>query len=833
MQFANEISLVWLIFSANCLFFLLCVLRKKKKWGWAAIFLTFAIAIYIYRKYLMGEVDFLYATSDGFSQYLPKMMNYTRVLSPDFSLWDFSLGFGNLQSIDGLVYPSILIPVLVLKFFGERVFEISIAWFQVFKIVVSAGLMYVYLRKVKLCEISAAWGSIIFAFCGVIILRGYWLYLADECYLSILLLLAAEKYFQDGQWKYIPISVALLGICLGAYYLYLYALVMIGYLCIRSIYDRKSFRAFAVLTFKSGMLYVWGILISAICVLGFGIPSLLGTAHFTETIASTVKESIFPIVEKKVLYSAVASFFDTNLLGVFDNYSGILNYLERPLFYLGINSLYFLPFAFCGNKKKTKFIIIAILLITSYMMFPRIMDIFNAMIKNQELGMRSYRLSTFWIIITLTMVYAYGFDSFLKMKKNRLPIIFGTFIILIAAFFLFCRLSVYVSVTIERSLKYIVYFELIGWAVFLSLIVVLNIKFHVRKNILIVLLLITTTLEMGYSAKHTINRSMEISKNMKALMQEKEMGYYGNLKDAIAYIQRNDDTFYRVNGNYANVVVSHYCASQYYGVKDTSYYAYVNKETYAIESNLYPSAFVLNGEFGPNSFINQERPDLGSKYSLGVRSNENISTLVSYKYYLANSEEEIPHGYSLWTTVKGINIYKNDNYLPIGIPFSNYITSNEFEKFNEKDRERIILHAVVTDAPQDNIEELTEEKIQAILQDEESDTAVTDERRNNAVKLNSWSQQYFDGYINLDKNAIVMYAIAGTDGWKCEVDGKPVDIKHVNFGMIGINVKSGKHHIRVYYAPKAFKIGTVITICSVMALLLAIGWSRGRQKKYE
>ena len=137
--------------------------------------------------------------------------------------------------------------------------------------------------------------------------------------------------------------------------------------------------------------------------------SMMGTARYVATTGYKESLHLVEIVDLDVLLSAIMSVFDVNTNGVFHLYTGVLNYLERPIFYCGIGTLFFIPQAIILARKKEKTLIgTGIIAVALYMMFPFITDIFNLFIKNEELGARSYRLSSIWIIIVMVMIGGYG-----------------------------------------------------------------------------------------------------------------------------------------------------------------------------------------------------------------------------------------------------------------------------------------------------------------------------------------------------------------------------------------------------------------------------------------
>lgn len=75
--------------------------------------------------------------------------------------------------------------------------------------------------------------------------------------------------------------------------------------------------------------------------------------------------------------------------------------------------------------------------------------------------------------------------------------------------------------------------------------------------------------------------------------------------------------------------------------------------------------------------------------------------------------------------------------------------------------------------------------------------------------------------VPVDESA-VFTTIPYSDGWTAKVDGKKAEIKAVNNAFIAIPVNSGTHEIELNFSPKGFKIGVLITIFGVLAMIVVL-----------
>lgn len=56
-------------------------------------------------------------------------------------------------------------------------------------------------------------------------------------------------------------------------------------------------------------------------------------------------------------------------------------------------------------------------------------------------------------------------------------------------------------------------------------------------------------------------------------------------------------------------------------------------------------------------------------------------------------------------------------------------------------------------------------------------------------------------------------------GWQAEMDGKPVNLYHVNEAYMALKVPAGEHIVRMYYQPNSIIIGCIVSLLSIIAVL--------------
>lgn len=777
----------------------------------ATLCLVSLMALVLYRKFLFGNVSYLYTTVDGFSQYLPTYTNIVGNLRESGSLpwWTFTIGFGHVQSYDVLLYPLNAIPCLAGVLFGNHALELSFAWMQVVKIILAALFMYLFLKELNFSRFPCSVAAILYAFCGIIILRGNWVYLADECYLAMFILWSTELYFKKKQWYWIPIAVFTLGTCLGMYYLYLYALLLAVYSTVRFLYAGCPARKYPAFIIKCGGLYVIGILMWSVILIGFGWL-LFATERYSATEGYMRASEILKIVDPHVLFTAFARLFSTDSIGIFDRYTGVLNFLEGPLFYCGLCCLFMVPQAFFGAKKRQKWLIVfGLAAAFGYILFPFVTDVLNAFIRNEELSLRSYRLSSLWICILLVALCAYGLDIGIKAGKFNQKVLIYSGITIISAFVFMCVISYSTSYKIELGVSLQIFIFLISWLIAFAI-------FNGGKRSLI-LVMCLVVVEAGLFSYTTIRGSYNVAMQNYQNMQKDDAGYYGSYAAAVAYIKNLDDGLYRMGGTDSVVGVANFCAPQYFGTFDSSYYTDIDSATYSFLKTVYPESFV-NG--------------IGSKYSIGVGDNLFLSTLTGYKYLIlkSGSTEGRLYGYDYLAAVGNMEVYRNSTPLSIGFTYDKYISKSDFMALSENERQIVMLRcAVLDDGADSGLQTITQSELEVILNAANNNMnnmnwykELIEDRSRELLKMTSWKEDQIEGTVSCSSKRILFFSIPDVSGWTVWVDGVKTEIQTVNIGFFGIQLSKGQHTIELRYLSGTLLPGLTLSVVSITLFICMI-----------
>ena len=785
----------------------------------ATVCFALLMALALYRKFLTGDISYLYTTTDGFSQYLPTYESYARNLRENGYLpwWSFSIGFGSLLSYDVLLYPLNAIPFFSGVLWGSHALEMSFAWMQAVKIALAALFMFLLLKEIGISSFPCSLVSILYAFCGIIVLRGNWGFLADEVYIAAALLWAVERYFRKGQWYFIPLMVLLLEVCLGMYYLYLYAVLLFVYATVRFIYAGQPFRKYFAFIFKCGGLYLFGILVWSIVLIGFGW-SLFATERFSDTKDYLSLSGMFGLADSDVLLSALLRAFSTDSLGVYEKYSGSLNHLEGPLLYCGISCLFLVPQALVRANRRLKWLIaFGCAAAGAYLALPIVTDVLNAFIRNEELGLRSYRLSSLWICIMMLVMSAYGLECGIRRGKFDVKTVLASGTILCTLFLYGSQIAGYFKFTPDHIVGFKVVLFLFAWMIALAYYK----GVRGAKGALMLLAIAEVFVFSGI----TIGGSYQVALDNYTKMHLDDTGYYGSIPDAVAYIHDHDDGLYRVGGADVETGVARYSSPLYFGVFSSTYYTDIDDATHRFLQELYPESF---------------DSDIGSKYSVGVENSLCLSTLTGYKYYIAKTgtaQSAIPFGYVHIKTVGNMEIYRNAYALPFGFAYDVCMTKSEFLKLKPDQKKAALLAcAVVEDSAQAGVPQIADETLSELGKRVAHSGASGEDARfasdmgwykelassRERMEITSWREDHIAGTIDVSGDKILFFPIANVSGWTLWIDGVKTDIFPVNLGFFGAKLSAGTHHIELRYQSMTLHAGAAVSLAMIALYLILL-----------
>ena len=201
------------------------------------------------------------------------------------------------------------------------------------------------------------------------------------------------------------------------------------------------------------------------------------------------------------------------------------------------------------------------------------------------------------------------------------------------------------------------------------------------------------------------------------------------------------------------------------------------------------------------------RPDISY---VGLRA------LTSCKYLL-NYEEpdklEI-EGFHYVTTENDLDIYENENYIPMGFAYDYYITESEVDSCSDGQLDRLLVKALYLTDEQvekygDLLKPLPEGEGAPLTAGALSEAAA--DRRKQSCDTFVRDKSGFTAVFTSDTPELVFFSVPWDSGWTATVNGQPVEIENVDCGMMAVEVPAGTSKIRFDYETPGLKAGAALT----------------------
>ncbi len=245
-------------------------------------------------------------------------------------------------------------------------------------------------------------------------------------------------------------------------------------------------------------------------------------------------------------------------------------------------------------------------------------------------------------------------------------------------------------------------------------------------------------------------------------------------------------------------------------------------------------------------------PTVGVERSVGSRPNINvygIRALLSVKYVFDNQDDsknfmismrsmKMP-GWKYLKTKNGYKVFENEYFIPYGFTYDSYITAEEYDECEEKNRHLLLLKDMVLSKEQ-------AKKYKKILKHDENlkeynYTHSEYYRDCNARKALTCSSVQFENnrftaeITTGNSGELVFFSIPYEKGWSATVNGQSVDIEKVNVGFMAVEVPANKTSQIVFtYQTPGLLLGAGVTGVSVVIFTVyMVIWKAPKKRKEE
>ena len=867
---------------------------------WLLIGLIILIGIIAFSKYLSTEYLFYFKDigSDSINQIYPGITQRLNLMKEGFfTKWTFFAGIGDayVTSLSMEPYGIIrqLIDSLGGSIFGANYFILGrfIKTF-VFYFLFSGIVFYFYLRTLSVKKFSSLIGGLLVTFSGYMVVGAGWGF-SSHIFKAVVLLFAFEQLYLKKNWYFFPFAVIWLST--NVFTLYVYSLFLLIYSVFRYFSEKENkIIPFLKLTSKMIFLGLIGLLMNFSGVLLslqklFNSPRVSGNASYSQVLSGGNE-----IVEQtSIVSTTILRFFSNDLLGNGSNFKGWSNYLEAPLFYIGLLTLLIFPQVFIHLNKRKKIVFGSFLAFWGLtLFFPYLRHAILAFTGDY------FRYGfDFFIPFTLLFFAVYSLNQIDKTFKINIYLLGTTLtILLIALFFPYKYLP---PNSLNTDLRNIIVLLLIIYSVLLVLISKPKYKAYSQIGLLLLIVF-----ELSYFSYKSYSEREPITKTE---FNKDKGGYADGSIKAVNYLKSIDKTlFFRTEKDYQSGNTMHGSlndakAQGYYGTTSYSSFNQLNYVRFLEETGL-----ITKGD------------ETATRWITGFRNFPLLQTFGNVKYHLSKSEkpEFLRFGFDSLARIEGITILKNKYYLPFGYTYDKYIEFDDFVKLkyyiltptalqniNDELSRRVqqsqvnfiitsvqpmlnkkfssdstfysalkavlsvqdfnsykfilikystqnfknqiaLLTCFVNEKGSDFIDTLgltklnpldTSTFIEGRYFNFDKYAKLVNDLREDTFKIETFKQSRITGTIDLSKKKLVFFTIPYDKGWKIKVNGEVKELKRVNVGFTGIALDKGNYKIELYYQPVFFRQTLIITIIAnfIFWAFLVFYFVRKRKKKIQ
>ncbi len=857
---------------------------------WTLFALMFIIGFFAFSKYMTGEYLFYFKDigSDSLNQLIPAAVHKINLLKEDyFSKWSFYTGMGNAYVTGFPVEPYGLFRTLIyiagVNSWGTDYFIFGRFWqIFIFSILLSGITAYFYFRTLSVSKYNSFIAALLITFSGYMVVGAGWSY-SSHPFKAMFLLLAFEQLFLKKRWYFFPFAVIYLSS--HPFLLYIYTLFLLLYSLFRYFSEEENtLKGYLKLAGQMIVLGAVGLFMNFASFFKafqkmFFSPRVAGNASYSN-ILSTGQD----ITDQASLgATTILRFFSSDLLGTGSSFAGWQNYLEAPLFYIGLLSLLLAPQVFIYLDKRKKIIFGAFAgfwLLT--LLFPYLRYAILAFTGDY------FRYGfDFFIPFTLLFFSIYALNQLNKTLKINIKLLLGTLgVLLIALFFPYTSIP---ENTINNNLRLLIVVLLFAYTALIVLMSNMQYKQYAQIGIIVLIFF-----ELSWFSYKSYADRIPLTK--KEFVQNAG-GYNDGTPQAVNYLKTIDSSlFYRCEKDYQSGNAEHgslndALAQGYYGTTSYSSFNQLNYVRFLEESGLIPRG-----------------DETSTRWITGFRGNPLLLSFGNIKYFFSKSEkpEMMRFGFDSLSVQKGIFILKNRFYLPFGYTYDKYIDFKDYKslvhyritppalnnlqqiflrngdlpiwqqtlpKLNTlqnidfSDKEQFIqaienrlgkeltqkyyfnflkfcvnnfenqialLNAFVydkNDMPEQELNDLQKISMQdssVFIPAQNFNFQIYEQMINRLKKdtfqISKFSQSEIKGKINLSKTKMLFFTIPYDKGWRINVNGKEKTLYRTNIGFTGIVLPKGNYEIVLYFIPQHYYLTSLISIVSIILFWIYLGY---------
>ena len=213
---------------------------------------------------------------------------------------------------------------------------------------------------------------------------------------------------------------------------------------------------------------------------------------------------------------------------------------------------------------------------------------------------------------------------------------------------------------------------------------------------------------------------------------------------------------------------------------------------------------------------------MGEQGSVLYKPSDNgnaLRTLLSVRYYYNYMPDDktvvIPEGFNYVYSDKDTDVYENENFIPFGFAYEDYITEDElFDNANSV--VDLMLHTLVIESKDEEYVSQFLPHCDIIKNDINEDVAA----RRRMVSSSFGGDSYgFTASFACEKDEMVFFSVPYDEGWRVSVDGEAVKTVRADLGFFALVVPKGEHEVKAEFRSASVTPGL---ICSAFGIVCAV-----------
>ncbi len=184
------------------------------------------------------------------------------------------------------------------------------------------------------------------------------------------------------------------------------------------------------------------------------------------------------------------------------------------------------------------------------------------------------------------------------------------------------------------------------------------------------------------------------------------------------------------------------------------------------------------------------------------------------------TEKHDAFGFKYLESQNGFDIYVNENYIPMGFAYDEFMTQTDFEKkYNKENRDKMLCKYLVV--PDDMVAYYSQFMTRVTVKDavtatENAFTESVSDRRSMSCSEFEYDSYGFNAKITLDEPRIVYFSVPYEEnGWHAKVNGKDTDVLRVTYGFVGVECQAGENEIAFNYTTPGLVVSTDVSFAGI------------------